>query len=156
MCTIALLVWLPGTPVRQGIDPQEVLQYFSWLAYALVAAAYTAVVFGGELSKEGPRIFSKRNARSVSQVIAAHSACLTILLCFLRLASYIVLTLPHWMTNTLEGEGGRSDRSRITIADLLFLLASIVMAQIEQKRLFVQSETDSAEPNESATVPNAD
>jgi hypothetical protein len=60
------------------------------------------------------------------------------------------------MTNTLEGEGGRSDKSRITIADLLFLLASIVMAQIEQKRLFVQSETDSAEPNESATVPNAD
>jgi hypothetical protein len=152
MCTLAAAFASSAVPIPQGIDPKEDLQYFSWLVYALIAAAYCAVVFSGELSKEGPRIFSKQNARSPSQVIATHAAYLTIFLCLLRLAAYMVLAMPHWMTDTFNC--GR--RGNISIADMLFFAVSMTLALFERKHLFVESESDSAEPDESATVPNAD
>jgi hypothetical protein len=153
VCTVASVLAFSAISISQGIDPQEVLQYFSWIAYVLIAAAYSAFVFSGELSRDGPLIFSKQNTRSAPQVIAVHLAYLTILLCLLRLASYIVLTLPHWMTDTFSG--GRRN-SRISIADLSFFALSATIALIERKRLYVQSESDSAEPDESPTVPNAE
>ena len=152
MCTIAGAFAFSAISITQGIDPQEDLQYFSWLVYALVAAAYSAFVFSGELSKDGPRIFSERNARSASQVIAAHAAYLTMFLCLLRLASYIVLTVPLWMTNTFDG--GR--HLRLSIFDLLFAAVWVTLALIERKHLYVESESDSTVPDESATIPNAD
>jgi hypothetical protein len=152
LSTIVVFLWPSGISIRQGIDPQEVLQYFNWLVYALVAAAYSAIVLSGELSREGPRIFSKQNARTVHQVIAIHGACMTIYLCLLRLASYTVLMLPRWMTNTLEGEGGLGSTARITIADLIFVLASIIMAQIEQKWLYVSSATHPLEQGETPST----
>lgn len=137
---IAFAVSLPAISLPQRIDPQEVLQYFSWWAYALVAAAYSAFVFSGELSKEGPVIFSKQNARSVSQVLVTHGAFLVILLCFLRLTSYFVLALPHWMNDTFDA--GR--RGRLSIADIVVFVASGIMVLIERRRLYVQSGNDSA------------
>ena len=35
MCAIGFVVGFSGIP--QGTDPQEILQYFSWLGYAFVA-----------------------------------------------------------------------------------------------------------------------
>ena len=152
MCAIAVAFAFFAISISPGIDPQEILQYFSGPVYALVAAGFSAFVFRGELSKDGPRIFSKQNARTVSQIIAVHAAYLTMFLCLLRLASYIVLTVPRWMTNTFDG--GR--HLRLSIIDLLFIAVSVTVALIERKHLYVESETDSTDPDESATVPNAD
>ena len=152
MHSIALFLWSSGTPTPHGTDPQELLQYFSGPVYALVAAGFSAFVFSGELSKDGPRIFSKQNARTVSQIIALHAAYLTMFLCLLRLASYIVLTVPLWMTNTFNG--GR--HLRLSIFDLLFAAVWVILALIERKHLYVQSEIDPAESDEDSSVPNAE
>jgi hypothetical protein len=147
--TIAFALALSVISMVQGIDSQEDLQYFSWWAYFLVAAAYSAFVFSGELSKDGPVIFSKENARSVPQVAVAHGAFLIVLLCFLRLTSYIVPALPNWMTDTFNA--GR--RGRISIADILFVVASSIMVLIERKQLYVQCENDSADPRDPPKSP---
>lgn len=144
MCTIGFALALSAIPMPQGIDPQEILQYFSCWAYLLVAAAYSALVFSGELSKDGPVIFSNQNARSVPQVALAHGAFLIVLLCFLRLASFIVSALPNWMTNTFNA--GR--RGGFSIADFLFVAVSSIMVLIERKRLCVQSKNDFADPRD--------
>jgi hypothetical protein len=153
VCTTALAAALFAFSIPQAIDPQEVLQYSSLLGYAFLAALYTVFVFSSELPKfDGPRIFSKENARTVPQMIAIHVAYLTMFLCLLRLASYIVLTVPLWMTNTFNA--GR--HLRLSIFDLLFLAVWVTLALIERRHLYVESESDSAEPNDSATAPNAD
>ena len=85
-------------------------------------------------------------------MIAVHAAYLTMFLCLLRLASYVVSTVPHWMTNTFDG--GRHGRT--SIFDLLFLAVSVTLALIERRHLYVESESDSAEPDDSATLPNPD
>jgi len=153
VCSIAVAFAFSAISIPQAIDPQELLQYSSLLGCAFLAALYTAFVFSSEFSKfGGPRIFSKENARTAPQIIATHAAYLTMFLCLLRLASYIVSTAPHWMTNTFDA--GR--HLRLSIFDLLFLAVWVTLALIERRHLYVESESDSAEPSDGATAPNAD
>ena len=63
------------------------------------------------------------------------------LLCFLRLTSFVVLALPHWVTDTFNAGRHRM----ISVADILFVTASAIMVLIERKRLFVQFENHSAD-----------
>jgi hypothetical protein len=132
--TPGLIHFIAGSLIPRNIDPSEDLQYFSWWGYAFVAAAYSALVFSGELSKDGPLIFSRRNARVLSQILLIHVAFLIILLCFLRISSYIVPSLPYWMTDTF-----RARRTRVSIADIIFFLAAMVMLFIERRKLYVES-----------------
>jgi hypothetical protein len=135
MCTIVTAIAIARVAISQNMDPREELQYFSWWGYALVALAYSSLVFSGEGSSEGRRIFSKQNVRSLSQILIAHCAYMTILLCLLRISSYVVLLLPYWMTDTF----GR--RTRTSIADLVFFGAALVMIHIERRWLYLESIT---------------
>lgn len=128
------------------VDPDEVLQYFSWSAYAGVAVLYSAFVFwGNRLSNLISIIRRSRTGRdyigddsadpsdelacSTSQVVLIHSLFLFILLSLLRLTSLAVPYLPHWMTDTFAA-------SHTTIVDLLCLLAFGILVQVERQCLF--------------------
>ncbi|HEV2486322.1 MAG TPA: hypothetical protein VGT08_12390 [Terracidiphilus sp.] len=128
--------------IQRNIDPDEQLQYFSWLGFVLLGAVYTAFVFGGELSRDGPLIFSRQNARSVSEILLIHGTFLTILFCLLRFANLTVARLPYWMTDTFKAGRG----TRASIAELIFVLACAAMFFVERRRLFVPSEADVSAP----------
>ena len=118
--------------------------------YALLAAVYSTFVFTGEASKDGPLIFSKRNARSIFQVLLMHGAYLVSLLCILQIASGVVPRLPFWMTDTFAVRG-----SRVSFADILFALVCAVMCFIERRKLYVKYGPEIPEsgpkPSESST-----
>lgn len=122
------------------IDPTEELQYFSWWGYTALAAVYTAVVFSGELSKDGPLIFSRQNARSIAQVLFIHGVFLINLFCLFRIGCYALPWLPNWMTDTFSlGHG-----SRVSIADICLVLAAAVMNLSERRWLYVDVEMRAA------------
>ncbi|HEY2472649.1 MAG TPA: hypothetical protein VGI45_32990 [Terracidiphilus sp.] len=119
-----------------NIDPDEVLRYFSWTRYAIVAVVYTASVFWFELAKDGPFIFSRNNTRSKLQVLLAHAMFLTILLCGYRICTEIVPALPFWMTDTFRLK--RS--SRASFADIISCLVAFGMAYFERNWLYREPE----------------
>lgn len=115
----------------ENIDPREDLRYFSWVYFALFSLAYSAFVFSSELSKDGPLIFSKRNARTTSEVLASHCAFLIILFCSMRVFTFVVPDLPYWMTDTFNAGKG----ARLSIADTVFIALSAVMVYFERRWL---------------------
>lgn len=119
-----------------NIDPDEVLRYFSWARFAAVAVVYSAVVFWTELAKDGPFIFSRKNARSTPQVLLAHAVFLMALLCGYRMCNEIVPTLPFWMTDTFRVS--RSTEASFT--DLFCTLIALGIAYFERKWLFRDSQ----------------
>jgi hypothetical protein len=123
---------LIAAPIARNIDPQEVLRYFNWLAFAIFALVYSALVFTGELSKDGPLIFSKRNARPFLQILILHCAFIVILLLFVRISNQVVPILPYWMTDTFNVRRG----ARASLADLVFLAVAAITAYIERKWLY--------------------
>jgi hypothetical protein len=136
LCASMSIHAMPGAAGLAIFDP---LQFFSWWVYGGVAVAYTALVFNGELSKAGPLIFSRRNARSRLEIVIVHLACLSILLALMRIALYIYPTLPNWMTDTFNGRG-----SAHSAFDILFIVVMIALHYIERRWLYVESETDSS------------
>jgi hypothetical protein len=108
------------------------LQYFSWWIYAAVGAVYTVIEFGGELL--GNEIFSKRNAKPLSAIFTIHLAFLTILLVLMRVAVFISPALPDWLTDAHHFRGSPLDG--------FFILAMVVMLKIEQRLIYVESDTD--------------
>jgi hypothetical protein len=116
--------------IPQNIDPREDLRYFSWIFFVFVSLAYSAFVFTGELSKDGPLIFSKRNARSIREVIAGHFAFLAILYCLMRIFIFIVPSLPYWITDTFNvGKG-----ARVSLADIVFTALAALLVYKEAVR----------------------
>ena len=114
------------------------LQYFSWGVYLCAATIYSALVFQSELSREnGPHIFSKRNARSLSQIIVAHLAFLSTLLGLIWIASYIYPILPKWIIDTFVSRG-----SSYSALDIVIIIAMIIMQYLERQWLFVDRATD--------------
>jgi hypothetical protein len=72
--TVSTLICLiANNRVTRNIDPDEALRYFSWSRFAVIAVAYTAVVFWLELAKDGPFILSPKNDRSIAKVLLAHA-----------------------------------------------------------------------------------
>jgi hypothetical protein len=119
-----------------NIDPDEVLRYFSWTRFAIVAVVYSAVVFWIELAKDGPFIFSRRNTRSKTQVLLAHAMFLAAFLCGYRICTRIVPTLPFWMTDTFR----LSRSTRASFADIICCLVALGIAYFERKSLYRESE----------------
>jgi len=89
----------------RNIDPREILRYFSWATYVLVAAVYSCLLFSAAPFKAGPRVFSKENTRSTVEILAIHAAFLLILLGCMAIAPFIVRILPYWMTDTFDVRG---------------------------------------------------
>lgn len=134
--------------MKQGVDPEEILQYFSWWAYLAIAVGYTAFVFlCGKIDKFigfGRRVQpgaislpddSSDSAGKVvgpfSRVMLIHGWFLLALLCSLRIVALALPYLPHWVTDTFdEGKHGRS-----SVADYLCLIAAAALAFVERKRL---------------------
>lgn len=135
MCSVATLL---GTSMPRNIDPDEDLRYFSWAYFVLTSLIYSAFVFSGELSKDGPLIFSKqRNLRSIREVVAYHCTFLFALLCLVRIFNLLVPNLPYWMTDTFRA------RARFSIADIVFIALAAVMVHQERRLLFREREPDS-------------
>ena len=115
-----------------NIDPDEVLRYFSWARFAILAVVYSVVVFWIELAKDGPFILSSKNSRSKAQVWLAHLIFLTILLCGYRICNEVVPALPSWMTDTFHLRWG----TRASFADIISSLVAFGMAYLERKWLY--------------------
>ncbi len=131
MLTTGLITLIVDSRIERNIDPEEALRYSSLTRFLVIATVYTACVFWMELSKNGPFIFSSRNARSKAQVVLAHAMYLVILFCFYRMSVYLVPTLPSWMTDNFRA----SSNTRASIADLLLCAAAYGMAYFERKWL---------------------
>jgi len=127
----AWLSSVDATPRALALVFYDTFQYFSWWIYLGEALIYTALVFTGELSKDGPRIFSKGNARSIQFIIAVHINFLIVLLLLLKIACSIDPSLPDWMTRHI-GRG-------LTFLDLFSILGMMFMAFIERRTLYVES-----------------
>ena len=153
MRTIAIVVAGLGAPVARAIDPLEDLQYFSFWGYATVATVYSALVVSGDRYLSGPAIFSKQNARSIPQIVAAHAAYVTILLCLLRFTTYLIFALPRWMTDTFYA--GRHG-VRTSIVDILFCVASLILALIERRRLSILTDSDSGNAGNAPELPTSE
>jgi hypothetical protein len=135
MSVTGVIVALIAVPIPQNIDPREELRYFNWLAFAALAFFYSVFVFTGRISKDGLRIFSKRNARTVLQILVLHSSFIVILLLLLRISNQVVPVLPYWMTDTFKAGRG----ARLSVADLMFVAIAGVLGFIEQIWLYVES-----------------
>lgn len=108
------------------------LQYFSWWIYLAFGVVYTGLAFGGELLPPRGLIFSKRNARPLSAIFAIHLAFLTILLGLMRMAVSVSPSLPDWLTASHRGSG----------LDLVFSVAVAGMIRVEQRLVYLESETN--------------
>jgi len=117
----------------QPID--DALMNFSWWGYIVVATMYTVVVFRGDLSREGPLIVTKENARTPVAIFLIHSAFLALLLWAAWAAPFILPLLPYWMTGRIHTRA-----IDLTFADILFILATLLMHKIERRWLYVDSE----------------
>jgi hypothetical protein len=122
-----------------NIDPREVLQYFSWWAYLVVALIYSAFVFRDEVSKEDRQVFDKQNLVYLPNVLLVHVAFIATLFALLRIIPYILPALPYWMTNVFKP--GRSLSA--SIADILVVLIGVLMAYLERRRIYAESASDS-------------
>ncbi len=130
---VCFVVATTHASMPQNIDSQNDLRYFSWILFVLVCLIYSAFVFSGELSKDGPLIFSKQNARSLREVLLSHCAFLVILFCLMRIFNSLVLVLPYWMTDTWVLHG-----TRWSVADVLFTAFASIMVYSERRWLFVE------------------
>jgi hypothetical protein len=119
--------------LAQIIDPEEGLQYPSWLGYAVIVFFYSVVVFFDEIPKGRRAIFSEQNKRSPTRVLLIHISLLAVLFCALRAGPYVARYLPHWMTNEFDNlEGGHT-----SIARLLFFAGAMLIAGCE--KLFLET-----------------
>jgi hypothetical protein len=124
----------PGAAVVLFLDP---LQYFSWWVYGGVAVVYTALVFHGELSKkDGPYIFSERNARPLSEIISIHLVFLAIFWGLMQIGASTYRFLPNWITTMFDSRG-----SAYSVLDILYILAMIALHYVERRWLYVEPAT---------------
>lgn len=119
MPTIGLFVLIANERTTRNIDPAQSLRYFSWALFVVIAVVYSAFVFWLEFAKDGPFIFSRNNVRTRSQVLLAHAMFLTILLCCYRICTYMIPTLPFWITDTFRP----TSRAKTSFAEIVFVSA---------------------------------
>jgi hypothetical protein len=122
---------IDAAPRALGFLAYDVFQYFSWWIYLVAALAYSALVFTGELSKDGPLIFSRKNARSTQVIIGIHINFLIVLLLLIRLVCSIDPLFPSWMTRNI----GRGN----TLLEVFFILGMVAISFFERRFLYVES-----------------
>jgi hypothetical protein len=145
---------LASNAMSGSVDPSEILQYFSWSAYAGMAVGYSAFVFlSGVIDKfvglgrrnqygqgDVPDDAAETAGKIVgplSRVLRIHGLFLLVLLCGLRIAAFALPFLPHWMTDAL-GEGKNVHASA---ADYIGLFAVAALAFIERRQLCSKPKT---------------
>ena len=122
-----MIVLIANERIGRNTDPAQSLRYFSWALFAVIAVVYSAFVFWLELAKDGPFIFSRNNVRTRSQVLLAHAMFLTILLCCYRICTYMIRTVPFWMTDTLR----LTSRTKTSFAEIVLSLAALGVAYFD-------------------------
>ena len=131
---LSLIDAMPGA---LGLLVYDIFQYFSWWVYLGTALAYSALTFTGEWSKDGPLIFSRKNARPLQVVMGIHISFLAILLLVLKILVRLDPSTPDWMTRNIGGGN--------TMLDLFFISGMIIMSFIERRWLYVEPDTDTSE-----------
>ena len=150
---LGFMQWAWGV-MRPSVDPNEILQYFSWSAYLGLAAGYTLFVFlsgiidkfmgVGQRNQNGQGHVPDDSSDSagkivgpISRVMRIHGLYLLILLGGLRMVALALPYLPHGMTNTL-GEGKNVHTS---VADYIGLFAVAALAFIERRQFCSKQKT---------------
>jgi hypothetical protein len=113
------------------------MQSFSWWIFLGAALLFTAFAFSGILWKDGPFVFSKRNAKPISSVLKIHAEFLTVLLGLMWAVPFIYPTLPSWLTDTFVVRG-----ATVSTVDILFVVAMGMMHLIERRRIYEEVETE--------------
>jgi hypothetical protein len=90
----------------------------------------------GGVFNNAPPIFSKRNARSLAEIVSIHAVFLTILLWLIQFADYIEPSLPEWATDPI-GSGSR----RLSVLEIVLILTMVGVHFIERRWLYVEIET---------------
>ena len=126
----AALTCLASIPHAMNHD--EMLHSPSWSENFIVGLVYSVILFFYEVSEDNLIIFSKRNKRSLTQILTIHAAFITLLLCALRTCSYMIRYLPFWMTHEFDlGEGYMS------IAEIIFLIGALALFAYEHQWLII-------------------
>jgi hypothetical protein len=142
--------FINGAPLFAGqllVDP---LQYFSRGMYAGAGVVYTALALSGEWSKEGPLIFSRRNATSLSWILIVHGVFLVILLGLMRGVPFIFPSMPNWMTDLFPHQ-----IPPLSAFDIVFVLAMIGLSRVERRWLYLESGSDSRSREPTSIEPSA-
>ena len=134
MCAAALITLIASSDFPRNIDPAQPLRYFSWLRFSIIAAIYTAVVFW---LADKPFPFSGRGAPWRRQVLLVHAMFLAALFCSFQFCTYIVPSLPFWMTDTTIGRRGTS----ASIIEGVLYFGAFGMALFERWWLYRESKT---------------
>jgi len=118
-----------------AIDQNERFHYLSWSSYLIVGIVYSFCIFFDEVPKDHRVIFSKRNKRSLTQILTIHAAFVVLLLSALRICSYVFRYLPFWMTRAYDlGEGYMS------VADFIFIIGAVALLAYEKLLLVIATE----------------
>lgn len=115
----------------------DFLQRWSLPAFGIAAALYTLVTFAN-VGTVKAMVFSKRNAIPASTVLTVHLQFLTALLVLMWAATAVYPSLPAWM----QGMWFRGRGSRSSTLDLIFLLGLGLMSHFEQKRIYLERDTE--------------
>ena len=84
---------------------------FPWVIDAACCAFFTMAVFGYALRKRGRKLFSGDDARSMTEIIFAHTVCLTAMVMVLRtgmFASSSIRSPPAALASNLRGRTRRA------------------------------------------------
>ena len=135
--------FIDSIPAATAMLIYDITHTYEWPNNLVLGAAFTALIFRGEFSKDGLRIFSKQNTRPLFVIIQIHIAFLAILMGIMWLAQYVEPSLPNWLTNS-SNPGGKPD----SILDLLLILGMIGLHFVEYRWLYVKSGTNDSEPED--------
>lgn len=145
---------LASDAMSGSVDPNEILQYFSWSAYAAIAIGYTVFVFLsgiidkfvglGRRNQYGLGYVPDDAAESagkivgpISRVLRIHGLFLLILLGSLRMVAFVLPYLPHWMTDALAD----AKNVHTSAVDYIGLFAVASLAFIERRLLCSKPKT---------------
>jgi hypothetical protein len=115
----------------------DMLEHFSLLEYAIMAAIYSLLVFTGTGFKSA-MVFSKRNTVPTTTIFSEHLKFLTILLVLTLTVAQLYPKLPQWSKEIWLNIHGRS-----SALDLGFVLAMAVMYLFERRRIYVEADPES-------------
>lgn len=131
-------VWLSSIdapPRALAFAFYDTFRYFSWWIFIGAALIYSALTFTGEWSKDGPLIFSDKNARPLKLILGIHINFLILLLLLQTILVRLDPSTPDWMTRNI-GRG-------TTNLDLFFIIAMAILSFIERRILYVDSSAHS-------------
>lgn len=104
-----------------------VLRDTSFGVDAAVCASFTVLVFGYAIRKRGRSLLSGEDARSVAEILLAHTVCLWVVLATLRSAMF-ASALPDWLVLPIvEDHYGRIGPSALQILEGLALFLTGLM-----------------------------